>query len=135
MSSTPDCATFLRDLFRRLAERGWTGGIFLDALADDLTWTVTGTSPVSGTYRGKDEYVAKVFRPLDERLETWPRPVVERIIADGDWATVLFDSQGGRGKNGTDYSMLYCWIMRVVDEKIHEVVGFYDQNKVAELFA
>ena len=135
MSQTTDCATFLHDLFQRLADAGWTGGIFLDALADDLTWTVTGTSPISGTYRSKEEYAAKVFGPLDQRLETWPRPVVERIIADGDWATVLFDSHGGLGKNGTDYNMQYCWIMRVAEEKIREVIGFYDQVKVAQLFS
>jgi ketosteroid isomerase-like protein len=42
--------------------------IFLDALANDLTWTATGSSPTSGTYHGKQEYLEKVYRALDERL-------------------------------------------------------------------
>jgi ketosteroid isomerase-like protein len=64
-----------------------------------------------------------------------PTPIVQRIIVDGDWATVLFDSTDGRGHNGTDYTMTYCWLMRVEDGLIREVIGFYDQVKVTALFA
>jgi ketosteroid isomerase-like protein len=41
---------------------------------------------------------------------------------------------GGVDKNGTDYSMQYCWAMHVVGEQIDEVIGFYDGNKVSALF-
>ena len=130
-----DAKQFLSEWFDRLEETGWDGSIFLDALADDLTWTATGSSPVSGTYHGKEEYAEKVYRPLDERLASWPRPVVERIIGEGEWATVMFHSEGGRGKNGVDYNMRYCWVMRVAQGKVREVIGFYDQTKVVELFS
>jgi hypothetical protein len=29
----------------------------------------------------------------------------------------------------------FCWVIRVVDGLVREVVGYYDQTKVAELFA
>lgn len=126
--------TFLRDWFARLEESGWTADVFLETLSDDLTWTATGTSPVSGVFHGKPEYIAKVYRALDERLESWPSPKVERIIAQGDWGIVEFTSTGGRGHNGTDYNMRYCWVMRRSGEQIVEVIGYYDTAKVTELF-
>lgn len=130
-----DAKTFLGKWFYRLAESGWDGEVFLDALADDLVWEVTGTSPISGIYRSKQEYTEKVYKPLDERLASWPKPVVEQIIGDGEWAAVRFRSEGGRGKNGVDYNMIYCWLMRVSGGKVREVTGFYDQIRVGELFS
>ena len=56
-------------------------------------------------------------------------------MADGDWGFVEFEGVGGRGTNGTDYTIRYCWVMRVEDDLVREVVGYYDQSKVAELFA
>jgi ketosteroid isomerase-like protein len=60
---------------------------------------------------------------------------VERIIAQGEWGVVEFSSTGGLGKNGTDYSMRYCWVMHVRDNRVDEVIGYYDQVKVVELFS
>lgn len=81
-----DTGSFLRGWFDRLAETGWTAEVFLGALSEGLVWTATGSSPISGTYRGLDAYVEGIFRPLDERLESWARPKVERIVAEGEWA-------------------------------------------------
>ena len=30
--------------------------------------------------------------------------------------------------------MRYCWLMHVTADKIDQVIGYYDQLKVAELF-
>ena len=134
-TTTETTRAFLVDWFDRLAATGFDGGIFLDALSDDLVWTATGTSPVSGTFRGKQAYVDGVWRPLDRHLQRWPRADVLRILADGEWATVEFRGVGGLGVNGLDYSLQYCWVLRVVDGRITEVVGYYDQTKVEALFA
>jgi uncharacterized protein len=130
-----DTGVFLRDWFDRLALAGWTAEVFLDALSEDLVWTATGSSPISGTYRGRDAYIDGVYRPLDERLESWPRPAVDRIVAEGDWGVVEFSSTGGRGKNGIDYNMRYCWIIHVENELVTEVIGYYDTSTVSALFA
>jgi uncharacterized protein len=135
MDTTTTTRTFLTDWFDRLAATGFDASVFLDALADDLVWTATGESPVSGTFHGKQAYADGIWRRLDERLARWPRAQVLRILADGEWATVEFDGVDGLGHNGTDYSMRYCWLLRVQDDRIHEVIGYYDQTKVTELFS
>jgi uncharacterized protein len=134
-TATERTRRFLTDWFDRLEATGFDGTVFLGALSDDLVWTATGTSPVSGTFRGKQAYADGVWHPLDDHLVTWPRAEVLRILADGEWAVVEFRGVGGVGRNGTDYSLQYCWVVRVVDDEVREVVGYYDQTKVAELFA
>ena len=76
--------------------------------------------------------------PLRAVLESLPVPIVEQIIVDQNTATVIWRSEGVKGKNGADYDMKYAWIMRVLEEKsqlkIIEVTGFYDGQKVANVF-
>lgn len=135
MTPSPDGAgAFLRNWFSILESTGWTAETFLDALSDDVTWTATGTSAVSGTYRGKQAYIDGVYRPLDDHLASWPKPTVERIVAEGEWGTVQFTSRDGLGKNGIEYNMRYCWAIRVIDNHVDEVIGYYDTTKVNALF-
>ncbi len=126
---------FVHDWFARLERSGFAAPVFLAALADDVVWTATGHSPVSGTFRGKQAYIDGVYRVLDDRLQRWPQAQVTRILVDGEWASVEFVGVGGVGRNGTDYTLQYSWILHVVDHHIREVVGYYDQSKVLELFA
>lgn len=130
--SSEKAREFLADLFQRVESGDYTP--LLEALSENLTWTVTGSSPISRVYQGKDDYVQNCYGALDQRLETWPGARVERLVVDGDWAVVFFQGVGGVDKNGTDYSMQYCWAMHVVGEQIDEVIGFYDGNKVSALF-
>lgn len=126
--------TTLENVFSSISESG-LGEAFQDTLADDLVFTVTGTSPLSGTYTSKSEYLKNVLEPLHEQLDTALRPTLEQILVDGQWGTVRFRTEGVYGRNGADFSMQYCWLIRVIDYRIKEVVGFYDTNKMIRLFA
>jgi ketosteroid isomerase-like protein len=53
-----DNTALIQDLFASIAEEGWSTK-FNDALADDLVWVATGSSPVAGTYKGKQLYLEK----------------------------------------------------------------------------
>lgn len=59
---------------------------------------------------------------------------------DGYWATVVWHSEGVKGKNGADYDMKYNWLMRTQPEgedselRVVEVIGFYDGQKVTNVF-
>jgi ketosteroid isomerase-like protein len=52
-------------------------------LADDLVWVATGSSPVAGTYKGKQVYLEKIIKRLGDRLQSWPKPVVENADTRG----------------------------------------------------
>lgn len=79
-----------------------------------------------------------MLTPLRAVLQSLPVPIVEHIIVDGDWASIVWRSEGVKGKNGADYDMKYSWVMRVDSEggqqKIVEVFGFYDGQKVSNVF-
>jgi len=123
----------METLFGNMASSGWTH-TFEDALADDLIWTATGSSPLAGRYASKQAYLTQVLGPIRERLATTPRPVVDGILIDGDQVCMRFHGEGGRGKNGADFNMEYCWIMKLRDGKIVEVVAYYDSVKLTALF-
>lgn len=124
----------LRRVFANVSESGF-GEDFATALAEDLVFTATGTSPLAGRYSNKTEYREKVLGRLHDRLATPLRPSVEQFLVDGEWATVRFRTEGVRGVNGSDCSMQYCWLIRVVDGWITEIIGFYDSKKMNDLFA
>lgn len=133
-TTTASTRAFLHNLFASISHAGF-GETFLEALAENVIWTATGDSPLGGRYESKSEYVTKVLQPLHDRLATPLKPEVEQMLVDGEWASVLFRSKNVRGHNGADFSMQYCWIIRVVDGSITEVVSFYDQKKMYDLFA
>jgi ketosteroid isomerase-like protein len=66
---------------------------FFNALADDVRWTVSGSTPISGTYTSKPEYVEKVYRPLFDRLTGPTRCRVRKIIAEGDTVVVQWHGE------------------------------------------
>ena len=134
MASTEDTRSVIESVFTTISNRGFSQD-FLDYLSDDVVWTANGTSPMRGRYEGKNMYVDKVLSRLRERLGTSGRPTVDRILVDGEWAAVNFHTVGATAHNGLDFSMEYCWLMKVEGEKIVEVSGFYDSKKMCDLFA
>jgi len=133
-TTTATTRAFVESLFTEVALDNF-GRSFADALSDNLVWTVTGSSPISGRYEGKQVYIDEVLTPLRQVLVSMPVPIVEHIFVDNDWAVVHWRSEGVRGKNGTNYDMQYCWLLKIDNQKIVEVVGFYDGQKVAAVFA
>ncbi len=126
-----DAKAFVARLFDR-----WEQGdmqAFFDVLADDVRWTVSGSTPISGTYTSKVEYVEKVYRPLFARLAGPTSCRVRKIIAEGDTVVVQWHGQSPT-RSGPPYVQEYCWVIRVEGGTIKEVDGYYDTVAVAELF-
>jgi len=125
----------LERIFSSLEESGF-GQPFLDVLSDDLVWTATGSSPVAGRYEGKDVYIEQVSSRLHERLgDVSLVPIVEKILADGEWGCIKFRTEGVTARNGADFSMQYCWVVKVDGDLISEVIGHYDTKKMNDVFA
>ncbi len=125
---------FVSDLFERREEGDSTG--FFNALAADVVWTAKGTTPISGTYHGKDDYLQNVYKPL---LSIFAGPTVcrvQKILGDGDTVAVEWHGETPTS-SGSIYSQDYCRLIRVTEDgrAIREVTGYFDTALVNALLA
>jgi ketosteroid isomerase-like protein len=102
----------------------------LDRLADDVEWTIIGSTALSGTSRGKQEVIDKLLKPIRARLADGPivfQP--ERFIAEGEY--VVMQAHGrATALSGKPYNNTYCIVCRIVDGKVKEMVDYIDTELI-----
>jgi ketosteroid isomerase-like protein len=76
-----------KELVRKIVDGG-DPEAFVNALSDDVQWTVIGTTLYSGTFKGKDELFGKLYGPLMANLQSTGRTPIDNIIAEGDYVVV-----------------------------------------------
>jgi len=107
----------------------------LDSLADDVRWTIIGSTVLSGTRHGKQEVVDKLLKPLRARLADGP--VVfhpDRFIAEGDY--VVMQAKGrATARSGKPYNNTYCIVCRIVGGKIKEMTDYVDTELITSALA
>ena len=98
---------------------------FLDSLAEDFVWTLTGTTKWSKTYRGKKAVREELLRPLFAQFADQYINTAERFIAEGDF--VVVECRGKvTTKSGRPYNNSYCWVCRLENGKLKELVEYMD---------
>ncbi|WP_342051371.1 MULTISPECIES: nuclear transport factor 2 family protein [unclassified Cupriavidus] len=118
------------EAFDRWASGGT--GFFDELLASDVVWTIKGSSPSAGTFRGRDAFIEKAVRPFQSRLSTPVRPVRKQVWADGEHVIVYWDGEG-MARDGTAYRNSYAWIFRMQGGKAAEVTAFLDLTPYDEV--
>lgn len=108
------------------------GRAFFKLVADDVHWTVIGSTPISGTYHSKREF-RDVVRRLSEQFTTDLKVTVRDVFADGDKVAIQFESHAA-ARNGTPYDQTYCWVTRLEDGRVREVIAYLDTELVTKLF-
>ncbi len=124
-----------KDLIRNMmAELGkGNAQAFLGAMADDVRFTIMGTTKFSGTYNGKQDVVNKLLGPLSAQLEGGLTITPDNFIAEGDLVAMLARGNS-KAKNGKSYNNHYCQIFRVANGKVHEVTEYLDTELVTSVF-
>lgn len=94
-------------------------------MSDDISWTLTGTTPLSGTYAPLSAVQEDFLGPFaglvkDGHIEM---DLLE-TIADGDRVVALLN--GKAEGNFAPYNNRYCHVFRVKDGKIQDVTEFCD---------
>jgi ketosteroid isomerase-like protein len=96
------------------------------ALADDATWWIPGSLPVSGTHRGKkaifEDFFGKaqaLFQPNSVSIQ------VRNAIAEGDCVAVEWVARGKSAK-GKTYENYYHLMFEVKNGKIQAVREYVD---------
>ena len=102
----------------------------LDSMADDIEWTIIGSTALSGTSRGKQEVIDKLLRPIRARLADGPivfQP--DRFIAEGEY--VVMQARGrATARSGKPYNNTYCIVCRIVDGKVNEMIDYVDTELI-----
>ena len=106
---------------------------FLEALADDVRWTIIGSTKFSRTYAGKAELTEKLLEPFMAELDGHLAVEPANFVAEG--AHVVMQSQGrSRTRYGKDYNNTYCHVFRLADDQVVEVTEYLDTELVTEAF-
>ncbi len=132
MGTSHDDLRLVREAFQPW-ESG-DSGPFFNLIAEDIRWTVIGSTPVSGVYESKQALVQGAFGPLLERLDG---PFSTRFIdlaADGERVFLRFESSGVT-KTGLPYEQVYCFAMVMREHRIVEIVAYLDTDLLMKVFS
>lgn len=127
-----DSKAFLQGVFAETAKGD--GRPFVDALADDVRWTIIGQTAWSRTYEGKRVVLDELLRPLAEQLGGRNVVSAERFVADGD-VVVVEGRNHSVTSSGQDYPNRYCWIFVMREGKVAEITEYTDTQLIAEVLA
>jgi ketosteroid isomerase-like protein len=126
-----DNKTILAKAFQ-LWEMG-DSGPFFDVIADDVVWTVIGSTKVSGVYRSKQDLIDHAFGPLLNKLDGDLKTTRVDIVVEHEKAILQFESSGVAA-NGTKYDQVYCWAMKMRDGRIVEIIAYLDTDLLRRVF-
>jgi ketosteroid isomerase-like protein len=97
------------------------------AMADDISWTISGTTAWSRTYRGKQAVIDELFRPLGRLLAGPMTQTAQRLVAEDN--VVVVECRGHAvTKDGKPYDNSYCWVCRLEDGKLKELTEYLDTD-------
>lgn len=100
---------------------------FVDALADDVSWTTPGKSVWSQTFAGKTAVLDELLGWVRAQLVESIRLKVRRVLADDDRVVVEATGQAAT-KKGKPYANEYCFIFRIAGGKVAEVTEYCDTD-------
>ena len=93
-------------------------------MAQDIRYTLIGTSPLSGTFVGMEEVSNKLLGPLFERLEAPIAFTLRELIAEGERVVALARGHA-KGRHGP-YDNTYCFVFSVKDGAIVSLEEYMD---------
>ena len=106
---------------------------FFKVVSDDVTWTVIGSTRISGTFHGKQAFLDGAVLPLHDRLAGPIRATVGNVFGDGDHVILQWKGESS-SRTGRPYRQAYCWVMRLADGMVVEVTAYLDTELVSQMF-
>ena len=102
------------------------GRPFVELMGDDFCWTVPGSGPWAGTYRGKKAVREDLFKPLFAQFATPYTNRALRFIAEDDH--VVVECRGAvRTARALEYHNTYCYVCRFdADGRMAELTEYMD---------
>jgi ketosteroid isomerase-like protein len=123
MTAADNNQQLLQHVFAETAKGN--GRPFVAALADDVVWTIAGSTAWSRSYRGKKAVLAELLAPLSAQLDGPNRITAHRFIAQDD--QVVVEARGdSTTRAGKAYRNAYCWIFRLREGQVVEIMEYAD---------
>ncbi|MDG2111915.1 MAG: nuclear transport factor 2 family protein [Actinomycetota bacterium] len=130
MATTDDNRQLVRTAFER-----WEHGDsrpFFALVADEVRWTVIGTTGISGTFEGKSAFFAQAAGRLTDHFAGPLTATVVDVCADGDKVFVQWEGRA-TSTAGTDYDQRYCWVLTMAEGRVAEAMAYLDTDLVAQV--
>jgi ketosteroid isomerase-like protein len=107
---------------------------FFAVMADEIKFTVMGTTSLSLVTHGREEMIDRVLTPLAAALDGEMTVAIDNIVAEGDWV-VMQSRSFGKGKNGQPYNNHYAQVFRVRDGMVVEWIEYLDTAMLARILS
>ncbi|KJK47836.1 hypothetical protein UK23_19130 [Lentzea aerocolonigenes] len=112
----------IREVFDQMAHGNTTA--LSEAMADDFSWVFPGGWSWSGSWGPKPVALRGLLRPLMAQFTAY-RCEADFVLADED--RVVVQARGhGTTTSGAQYEQMYCFILRMTDGKITELIEHCD---------
>ncbi len=121
----------IRNMFAELSKGN--GEAFMNTMADNVRFTIIGSTKYSGTFNGKQELVSKLLGPLTAQLEGGLTITPDNLIAEDDYVAMQARGKSNTKAGGT-YNNTYCQIFRLANGKVQEVTEYLDTELVTKAF-
>lgn len=121
-----DNEAVLRDVFERMA-RGDVAAMS-EAMADEAGWTFPGVWRWAGTWSPKSVALDELLRPLMKQFVTYSSRA-DSILSAGEFVVVRAHATATTVR-GDDYPQFYCYLFRMRQGKILEVIEYCDTDLV-----
>jgi uncharacterized protein len=120
---TAENKQLIRGVFDRMAQ-GDTRAM-TEAMAENARWVFPGNWSWAGTWEPKSVAVENMLRPLMAQFADDYRSEADFLLADGD--RVVVQARGyATTHRGERYHQTYCYIFRIADGRITEVIEHCD---------
>jgi uncharacterized protein len=130
--TTAENKRLMEGIFEQLAQGN--GKPFVEALAEDVRWTIIGGTAWSRTWEGFEAVRSRLLDPLFAQFETTYRARAIRAIAEGD--LVVIESRGDViTTSGKPYRNTYCNIYRLKGGEVVEITEYCDTQLLTQVLS
>ena len=98
---------------------------FVALMADEVTYTLIGSTAMSGTFRGREELMRRLLGPLIAAMATPLQFEIESLMSEGDRVVVQACSHATL-RSGAPYANTYCFVFRFAGAQAVEVTEYLD---------
>ncbi len=125
--SAAENKTLMQHIFAELSKGN--SQPFVESMADEFSWTITGTTKWSKKYEGKRAVIDELFGALRARLVPPIAVDAYNFIADGNFVAV--EARGrNTTKDGVPYNNVYCYVFRLSNGRLIAMTEYLDTELV-----